>query len=134
MPRFLLVDDSATVRYMLATALKRAAPAGTPVDIAEANTTESALDSFRAERPDVVFLDMVMDGDVTGPIILDKILALDPTARIVLLTGLPPTDENVIRSVSDGAFAYIQKPVRGEAIRGVLMDLQMESSATRRIQ
>ena len=134
MPRFLVVDDSPTVRYMLANALKYAVPVGTSgVEVVEAATPEAAMEAFAAATPEATFLDMVMDGVVTGTTLLGQMLSRDPTARIVVLTGLPPTDADVVAAVSAGAFAYLPKPVRVDAIRTVLKELQSESSATRRI-
>jgi two-component system nitrogen regulation response regulator NtrX len=132
MPRYLLVDDSATVRYMLAGALKQAAGPG--VEIVEAGTPEAALAEFGSKAPDVVFLDMVMNGKVTGGFVMSKMLEANPRARIVVLTGLPPNDPNVVSVVSDGAFAHLQKPVRAEAIRGVLSELSAEEGHAGRIR
>lgn len=38
------------------------------------------------------------------------------------------------KAISDGAFAYVEKPVRGEAVRKVLQTLDAESGRLGRIR
>ena len=132
MPRYLVVDDSPTVRFMLAGAIKQAAGPGT--EIIESGTLEDAVAQYASNLPDVVFLDMMMGGNVAGPEVMMRILETNPQARIVVVTGLPPSDPNVVHVVSDGAFAHLQKPVRAEAVRGVLSEIAAENGSGGRIR
>jgi SARP family transcriptional regulator, regulator of embCAB operon len=124
--RFLVVDDSPTVRLMLKAAIRKAVDGA---DVDEADAPDAALARFRETNPDVVFLDMVLGNDGTGAQTLDRILGERPEARIVLVTGLPQDHPDVVAAISRGAFAFVAKPVRNEAVRAVLDQVREESGA-----
>lgn len=58
-------------------------------------------------RPDVVLMDVRMP-DMSGVDALKEILAADPKARVVMLTT-SDTEEDVYRSIEEGALGYIMK-------------------------
>ena len=116
--RVLLVDDHRAFSEALAMAISShpdLACVGTPA------TIRDCLMFVRYTGPDVVLLDVRLpDGD--GIDAIAKILALDPGARIVVMTGY--TDVDVIaRAASLGASGFLPKesPVSAviAAIRGV---------------
>lgn len=133
--RFLIVDDSEPIRLILRAAVERALGAGlTIVDVA---TPEDALAAFERGRFDLVFLDMVMGampGPAAGLLVLTELLKRDPTARIVLMTSLPPEHPDVIAAIGLGAFAHLRKPVRMEAIKNLFLDIDSESGSMQRIR
>ncbi|MBI4254904.1 MAG: GAF domain-containing protein [Candidatus Rokubacteria bacterium] len=79
--RILVIDDDADVREttvdLLATEGHR---------VSQAASGAEGVSMFRAQRHDVVFTDLGMPG-MTGWEVAEAIKALDPTTRIVLLTG-----------------------------------------------
>lgn len=105
--------------------------------IQEAAGPAEALAAFEKGRFDIVFLDMVM-GSEPGPSaglgVLGELLLRDPLARIVLMTSLPPEHPDVVQAMGFGAFAHLRKPVRIEAIKGLLLDYESESGALQRIR
>lgn len=132
MARYLIVDDSRTSRLMLAQAVRLASGQG--CDIAEAKDLDEALAAFGASRPDVVFLDMMLDlhargesGGSTGLVALQAMLDEQPGARVVLVTALPSDHPDVVSAISMGAFAFLSKPVRGDDVRRVLGSVEAEA-------
>lgn len=123
--RFLVVDDSLTVRIVLQDFL---AKCGVPADqIATAEDGEQALAVFRKFRPGVVFLDIEMprmDGHAAGT----AMLAEDPRVRIVVTTSVDRDDSRVRDLLARGAFDLVEKPIRLERIRGILRILELEGA------
>ena len=77
-------------------------------DVAVAHNGRDALIQAAAVRPDVVLLDVIMP-NVSGDEVLNRLLAIDPTVPVVMLTGLG--DEDLARSfLRHGAFDYVAKP------------------------
>lgn len=132
MARYLVVDDSPTVRLTLAAAIKHVRPFGS--EILEAADSKGALAAFTTNRPDVVFLDMMLASGEKGLDVLVGMLKARPEAKIVLVTGLPPEDPEVRKAIMAGAFAHLQKPTRSEAVRKVLNELEEESGRYGRIR
>src|SRR5260370_7171180 len=81
--RVLTVDEHPLIREGLAAIINK--DPGMVV-IAEASNGEEAIESFRAWRPDVVTLDLVLP-DMPGETFARRILAEFPGARIVEITG-----------------------------------------------
>jgi DNA-binding NtrC family response regulator len=129
--RYLLVDDSPTVRLTLAAAIRNARKG--VVDIKEAGDAKGALAAFGAQHPDVVFLDMMLPGE-SGLQILTKMLEIHPGAKVVLVTGLASDHPDVVQAIANGAFAYLQKPTRTETVRRILNDIETEAGRFSRIR
>ena len=112
--RILLVDDSAVARRLVAMRLNNPKTKPEPGDeaefeIVEAEDGESALARYQAVQPDLVLLDPTMPG-MGGYETLKELLALDPTARVVVITA-DIQDEARRRVLAAGARGYITKPV-----------------------
>jgi DNA-binding NtrC family response regulator len=130
--RFLLVDDSPTVRLALAAAIRNAHRGA--LEIVEAGDADEALRQFEAARPDVVFLDMMLGPGRQGSDVLREILKRDPASKVVLVTGLAPDDPQVKQAIGQGAFALLQKPTRTDAVRRILHDIETEAGRFGRIR
>jgi len=111
--RILIVDDSSLARRTLRQILER-----------EGHTVEEAADGAQAieryfiNRPDVVFLDMVMEG-MYGLEVLAKILELHPEARVIVATAdIQKTTRSDVQTA--GAVGLINKPFNTEEIARVL--------------
>ena len=90
----------------------------------EAKTGLEAIDSFRENRPDVVFLDINMPG-LTGLEALPKILEIDPEAVVLMLTG-HASRHLVEGSAKAGATHYIRKDTPQQEITSMLTELFSE--------
>ena len=79
--RILVVDDSSLARRTLRMIIESA---GHTVD--EASNGPEALEKYFLNRPDLVFLDMVMD-QMTGIEVLVKLREINPDVRVIMATA-----------------------------------------------
>jgi len=111
--RILVVDDSSLARRTLRQILERE---GHTVE--DANDGAQAIERYFINRPDVVFLDMVMEG-MYGMEVLRKLLELNPEARVVVATAdIQKATRDEVQSA--GAAGIINKPFNEQEIRRVL--------------
>jgi two-component system NarL family response regulator len=102
--RLLIVDDHKVVRVGLRTMIE-AEPDLTVV--AEAGDGPGALAAYAAHHPDVTLLDLRLP-DVGGAELITRLRALDPAARIIILTSYDG-DEDIFRAIEAGARGYLLK-------------------------
>lgn len=119
-----MVDDSRAIRVTMMDTLRKINPTAVFV---EAGHGEEALRSYIDGRFDMVFLDLVMPGPVDGLSVLRRILELDPRARVAIITGLPDGTPEVVGALSEGAFAYLRKPISSETLRQIVDRATRES-------
>nr|BFE79044.1 hypothetical protein GCM10020093_016450 [Planobispora longispora] len=102
--RLMIVDDHPVVRDGL-----RGMFEGVPdiVVVAEAADGHEALALTRAERPDVVLMDLRMPG-LDGVGAIERLRADHPAVRVVVLTTYD-TDADVSRALTAGAAGYLLK-------------------------
>ncbi len=113
----LLCDDSRALRMVTAQVLE---DQGFRV-VGEAADGIEAVDRFKALKPDVVLLDLVMPNR-DGKQALHDILAIDPDARVVVLSSLG-AQSDIEECLRAGARSYLQKPIDPDALRRVLSQL-----------
>ena len=104
MTRILLVDDHQLVRRGLAQII-----ADSPgMEVAgEAGDGQEALEAVRAADFDVVVLDISMPGS-GGLDVLKDLKTTKPAMKVIILT-MYPEEQYAIRSLRDGASAYLTK-------------------------
>jgi two-component system, chemotaxis family, chemotaxis protein CheY len=102
--KILIVDDSAFARNSLKAIVENA---GHEV-IGRAADGQQALTLFISLQPDLVTLDYLMTGE-NGDEVLDRILRLDPTAKVIMISGM---GDNTIqeRVLQAGAKVFLAKP------------------------
>jgi len=113
--RILVVDDEPDVVTILT---RYFSDAGFLVDAASHGG--DALIAVSQYRPDVVLLDVLMEG-LNGVQVLERIRALDPAIRVIMISG---SGDSTLRprAMAMGAFAYVPKPLS-------LSDLHRQVSA-----
>jgi len=100
--RVLLVEDDAVIREATQLALERN---GFEVDVAADGLT--GLTSFRARRPDVALLDLMLPG-MNGVSLCRQIREESPTPVIMMSARADPID--VVLGLEAGADDYVTKP------------------------
>jgi DNA-binding NarL/FixJ family response regulator len=111
--RLILIDDHAVLRAGLANLLNFESDLTV---IAEAGDGHAALQLWREHRPDVMLLDLSLNG-MGGIETLRLLRAEFPEARVLMLTS-SETQEDVRESLKAGACGYVTKTV----LRGELVD------------
>ncbi len=111
--KILIVDDSALARRTLRQILESA-----DCEVAEAEDGLSALERYFLEKPDVVFLDLVMRG-MYGLDVLQKLRELDSQAKVVVVSADVQTSSQELVEQA-GAKAFITKPFDRAEILGSL--------------
>jgi len=101
----LLVDDNPDIRRLLHAMLGRGR------QIAEAEDGTSALRLIRELRPRLVFMDVMMPGDLNGLQVLSK-LREDPVLLTtpVVMVSARGQEEDLRNAVRHGADGYVVKP------------------------
>jgi two-component system chemotaxis response regulator CheY len=102
-PTILIVDDNRLARELLKDVLT---PGGYAV--IEASNGEEAVSRFRADRPDLVMIDLMMP-QKSGIQAMAEIHAIDPSCRVLVVSSL---DAESLRqsALETGAVGYVVKP------------------------
>ena len=107
-PRLLIVDDDEEIRSQMKWGL------GEDYEICLAENRSAAIESFKAQRPPVVLLDLGLPprpGEPTeGLAALAELLAIEPFVKVIIITGQSER-QVAINAVGQGAFAFVAKPV-----------------------
>jgi DNA-binding NarL/FixJ family response regulator len=101
--KVLIVDDEPHVRAFLRLVLEEL---GT-VEVREAADSPNALLMYQHFEPDLVLLDVNLPGE-NGLTVLEKLLALDADAQVVMLTAVA-SREMVEKCTAAGVLNYIRK-------------------------
>ena len=109
--RLLIVDDALIMRKRIRDIAEEACwqVAG------EARNGVEAVSLFRAERPDLMTLDIVMP-EMDGVEALKRVMELDPKARVVMISAVDQR-EKLTECIDHGAIDFIVKPFDGERLR-----------------
>ena len=133
--RVILADDHPVVRDGLANMVNQQPDM---IVVAEAGDGEEAITLYEEHNPDVMVLDLRMPKR-DGVAVVEYVLGLHPKARLLIMTTYDG-DEDIFRSLSQGAKGYILKDAPRQeilsAIRAVSQDQPYTSSsiATKALQ
>lgn len=112
--KILISDDSILSRKQLKDAILNL---GTPTFI-ETSNGQDAIDSYKREKPDLVFLDIVMpvkDGNAA----IREIREFDPKAEIIIVSSVG-TQAQLKAAIEAGAKDFIQKPMNTNQIASII--------------
>ena len=115
--RVMTVDDSAAILTIIAAYLEESE---FEVIAAERDGI-MAVERFAQERPDIVLLDLIMPGQ-SGVETLERILAIDPDAFVVIVSSLG-TEDAVHECLTSGARSFLQKPFTRDDFIDFMRDL-----------
>jgi len=112
--KILVVDDEEGIRSQLKWTFSK------DYDVFLAANVDSAKNIAESEKPDLVMLDISLTPDVgtetEGISILQYILGLDNTTKVIMVTG-NDTRENALKCVAMGAYDFYSKPIDLEEIK-----------------
>ncbi|MCR5025667.1 MAG: response regulator [Lachnospiraceae bacterium] len=112
--KILICDDSLLARKNLRDGLKGLGCK----NITEVFDGQAAIDSYKSDRPDIVFLDIVMpvkDGITAAK----EICAIDSRAYIVMVSSVG-TQVHLREAIKAGAKDFLQKPTTPEQLKNAL--------------
>jgi signal transduction histidine kinase/CheY-like chemotaxis protein len=114
--RVLAIDDEEAARYIVRQCLP-----GPAFDVSEAASGEEGLRRARAERPDVILLDLIMPG-MTGREALEQLQA-DPETRdipIVISTGAALEDQETVALLRQAAAVLLKGNLSRHTLQNVV--------------
>jgi DNA-binding NarL/FixJ family response regulator len=113
--RILIIDDHAVVRKGLAMVLRLEKDLEV---VGEAGDGRTGLELARADRPDLVLLDLIMPG-MDGQEVALTLREFLPEIKIIILTGTE-VDERVFDLLAAGVEGYVLKNIEpGELVRAI---------------
>src|ERR1700757_4229136 len=87
--RILVIDDEPQILELIREVLSEG-----NIEIITANSSEEGLKCFIAQRPGIVLVDLMLP-DMDGMELLKRMLAADPGAEVLLMSGHSSTDAAV---------------------------------------
>lgn len=115
--KILVVDDSKLARKFLIKELNKVEPTA---EILEAENGAIAVETYKTQKPDAVFLDLtmpVMDGFEA----LVEIMKIDKYAQVIIVSA-DIQEEARTRVLRDGAKNMCPKPITEEKMQNIFMN------------
>ncbi|MDE1725650.1 MAG: response regulator [Thaumarchaeota archaeon] len=121
----LIIEDSLAISMLIHEFLKKL----DYHDVHTCNTGKAGIQSFsdlvnKGIVP-VVFLDYHLP-DMTANEIMSNILSIRPDTRIIIETADAKNEEQIKAALRDGAYQYVEKPIRYENLKNVIKTLEEE--------
>ena len=113
MATILVVDDSAFMRMRCVATVKELGH-----ETIEAGDGQEAIDVYKDQKPQAVLLDITMP-NVDGLTALREILALDPDAKVAMVTAMGQQGM-VMEAIKAGAKDFVVKPFDPDRIKAAL--------------
>jgi len=113
MAKILIVDDEPHIRLLLEQTLEDFYDEG--VDILLASNGTQALETILRERPEMVFLDVMMPG-MDGFEVCSKVKSMDASAVYIALLTAKGQEFDKQKGLAAGADLYITKPFNPDEI------------------
>ncbi|HIM78218.1 MAG TPA: sigma-54-dependent Fis family transcriptional regulator, partial [Rhodospirillales bacterium] len=122
----LIVDDEADIRVLTAGILQDEG-----FQTREAANSTEALGAVEARRPNLVLLDIWLQGSELDGLGILKALKLDhPTIPVLMMSG-HGTIETAVSAILDGAYDFIEKPFKADRLI-LLVERAIETDRLRR--
>jgi two-component system nitrogen regulation response regulator NtrX len=122
----LVVDDEADIREIVSGILEDEAHV-----TRTAGDSDAALAAISARRPNLIFLDIWLQGSrLDGLSLLDEIHAQHPDLPVVIISGHGNV-ETAVSAIKRGAYDYIEKPFKADRLV-LVAERALEASRLRR--
>jgi|ADurb_Total_1113_FD_contig_21_4265962_length_535_multi_4_in_0_out_0_1 two-component system, chemotaxis family, chemotaxis protein CheY len=115
--KILISDDSILVRKKIKDHLTSLGCK----NIIEASDGEEAVELYKKNSPDLVFLDIVMPKK-DGVSALLEIMAFDNNAKVVIASSVG-TQGNLKAAIEAGAFDFLQKPISPDNVTKIVHNI-----------
>ena len=112
--KVLIGDDSILARKQLKDVLSTMGA----VHFIEAVNGKEDVEKYIAEKPDIIFLDIIMPIK-DGIHAVQEIIAEDPTALIIIVSSVG-TQQQLKSAIEAGAKDFIQKPINADQIKAIV--------------
>jgi response regulator of citrate/malate metabolism len=114
MKKILIIEDETIISFSYRLQLERM---GFEV-IGTARSSEEAEELLRAQRPDLIIMDIYLKGPKTGLELAQQIHATDPIPVLFLTASTKPEIVAAIRALKD--CQYLPKPINSDSLEDVL--------------
>jgi two-component system chemotaxis response regulator CheY len=114
MARVMIVDDAEFMRIIIRDILLKH---GHEV-VAEVGDGEEAIQTYLEVKPDLVLMDIIMP-DMDGKEALQKLLLMDPDAKVVMCSSLGQ-QALITESIKIGAMGFIIKPFEPDGMLDII--------------
>jgi two-component system nitrogen regulation response regulator NtrX len=122
----LIVDDEADIRELVAGILQDEG-----YDTRTARDSDDAMASIKGRRPNLVFLDIWLQGSrLDGLQLLDSVKAEHPDLPVVMISG-HGNIETAVAAIKQGAYDFIEKPFKADRLV-LVADRALETSRLKR--
>ena len=122
----LIVDDEADIRDLVAGILQDEG-----YETRTARDSDDALASIRSRRPNLVFLDIWLQGiRLDGLQLLDSVKTEHPDLPVVMISG-HGNIETAVAAIKQGAYDFIEKPFKADRLV-LVADRALETSRLKR--
>jgi len=122
--RLLVIDDEPQNLSLIESALEQQG-----LEILTTTDPNAGLALFHEKRPEIVLLDLVMP-KISGMDLLEQIIASDPGAEVILMTGYYSA-ESALEAIRKGAADYLTKPLDVVALRDRVLAVVNEHRSRR---
>jgi len=107
-PQLMMIEDDAFSRRLVENVLQKKYP------LTSLSDAKDAFGSYARIAPDLLFLDINLP-DVSGHELLERLLAIDPEAHVIMLSG-NADQTNIMEAMRKGAKGFIAKPFTKEKL------------------
>lgn len=114
MPKLMIVDDEADIVAFAKNFFKKRG-----IEVQTANTGTEALELAKTFNPDLVLLDITMEG-MTGLEVLKSLRAQKNDVKVIMVTGIED-EETVNEANSWGIRGYVHKPLILEELEKIVL-------------
>jgi len=121
-PTFLIADDEPSMRALLSRMLQSGFPGSSVIEVSDPNRVPELAAGI---RPQLILLDWIFPGSVTGAAICQKIKRHPQTRMIpiILMSGQRKMLKDRVQSVHEGADLFLAKPATSEELCGYVRAL-----------
>ncbi|HCT94878.1 MAG: hypothetical protein A2X19_10645 [Bacteroidetes bacterium GWE2_39_28] len=126
MEKILVIDDDKIIRKLFKIALVKAG-----YKVIEAENGSDGLLQIHSERPDLVITDYQMPG-MNGLDVLAEVRKLKFKVPVIMLTGYGDV-VLTIKSIQQGAFEFLEKPVKPEVLQSTIKKALLSVSTSKNL-